>query len=229
MPDIGATANQPIASAATKAAQAQAAAKATQQNAIAQDVYKTGNINNVYAYEVGASDYGGPSDPSTPGTTGSCGESLVGTMAFAELGMGINLGHLACGTQLLIGYNGKSVLATKMDIGLGGAPVAGHVRCIDLWYQTAAALGFSGVGVVTVMRPDGKPIPGILGTRAKGTVKGPSGIVGTLDSSIGDIGDAIDSVPKFLSYITSIHFAKLALGVIIGVIGLVEIGHVVTH
>lgn len=115
------------------------------------------------AYVTGASEYGGPGDPSTHGDTGSSGEHLTGKMAFAELGMGHDLGGLPNGTKCHIYYTNagitKSVVAEKLDIGLGGTPVQGHARTVDLWYQTAKALGFKGTGLIVISRDDGKPIP----------------------------------------------------------------------
>lgn len=95
-----------------------------------------------------ASMYGGPSDP-TSGSTGYHGDNLNGTMAFAELKMGTALGNLKYKQQVRISYKGKQVVATKLDIGLGGPGCGGYQRGIDLWYQTAAALGFDGLDVVT--------------------------------------------------------------------------------
>lgn len=112
------------------------------------------------AYVVGASIYGGPTDASS-GHVGSDGTRLDGTMSIAELNMGTALGHLPYGTELYIKYNGTTVKAVKHDIGLGGAPVQGHARRIDLWYQTAGALKFNGgTGLVAIARVDGKPIIG---------------------------------------------------------------------
>lgn len=99
---------------------------------------------------VGASMYGGATDP-TSGTIGYRGDNLTGTMAFAELGMGKNLGNLPYRTKLDIGFGGKTVTGTKLDIGAGGGNVNGHRRDIDLWYQLANALGFgTGTGLVTI-------------------------------------------------------------------------------
>lgn len=99
---------------------------------------------------VGASMYGGPTDP-TSGTKGYKGDDLSKIKnVYAELNMGTALGNLPYGTPLKIAYNGKTIVAYKKDIGLGGTPVQGHARRIDLWYQAAAELGFSGVGLVTV-------------------------------------------------------------------------------
>lgn len=100
---------------------------------------------------VGATYYGGPSDPSS-GTHGYKGDDLRGKSAYAELGMGHALGGLPYKTKLKITNlaNKKSVVAEKLDIGLGGGPIQGHTRAIDLWYETAAAIGFNGYGLVSV-------------------------------------------------------------------------------
>jgi CHAP domain len=108
---------------------------------------------------VGASEYGGPGDPGTPSDEGAFG-LLDGRMAYAELGLSgtedsnwqdaNKIGHalglggaLAPHTKLQITANGHSVIAEKLDDGAGGGPVGSpsHERVIDLWYQTAAALG----------------------------------------------------------------------------------------
>ena len=116
------------------------------------------------SYVIAASEYGGPGDPSS-GHIGASGVDLTGKMAFAELDMGFSLGHLPMGTKLRI-YRRESeetepkvVIAEKLDIGRGGGPVSGHHRRIDLWYETAKALGFHGLGFVQIERLDGKPIP----------------------------------------------------------------------
>jgi hypothetical protein len=75
------------------------------------------------------------------GTVGAAGKSLVGKMAFAELGMGHNLGGLPFGAKLKIAHGGRTVIGEKLDIGAGGGDVEGHRRDIDLWYETANALG----------------------------------------------------------------------------------------
>jgi hypothetical protein len=99
---------------------------------------------------MGASMYGGPNDP-TSGTIGYRGDSLPGTMAFAELGMGEAMGGLPYGARARISYGGKSVVGRKLDIGLGGGDVNGQPRAIDLWHETAEALGFPfGTGIVKV-------------------------------------------------------------------------------
>lgn len=113
------------------------------------------NLGNAGGKLVGASMYGGPSDPSS-GTHGYHGDSLIGKNAFAELSTvprGKNsdfaaLGKLPYKQKAHISYNGKTVDAEKLDIGGGGGPIAGHHRDVDLWYQTAQKLGFKGTGLV---------------------------------------------------------------------------------
>jgi cell wall-associated NlpC family hydrolase len=95
---------------------------------------------------VGASEYGGPGDPSS-GTVGSSGVDLATHPdSYAELGgtsfqTATAMGGLPYETPLRISYRGRSVIAYKRDIGLGGGPVDGLARRIDLWWQLAAALG----------------------------------------------------------------------------------------
>jgi hypothetical protein len=96
---------------------------------------------------VGATTFGGPADPSTPGSLGAFGP-LSGRLAFAELspgGSGVDgaLGQLAPHTKLRITANGRSVIAEKLDVGRGGGPVGQPPtpRVIDLWWETARALG----------------------------------------------------------------------------------------
>jgi len=107
---------------------------------------------------VGASVYGGGSDP-TSGIEGYRGDSLPGTSSYAELGYDGSgnpesanlLGGLPYMTPLRITYGDKSVVAQKRDIGTGGGAVQGKPRAIDLWHETAGALGFPfGVDLVKV-------------------------------------------------------------------------------
>jgi hypothetical protein len=130
---------------------------------------------------VGASEFGGPGDPSS-GTHGYRGDDLRGKMAFAELGMGTALGGLPYRAKLQITYNGRSVIAEKLDIGRGGSPVQGHPRAIDLWYETARALGFSGLGLVSIQDAGGK------GLSATGSASpGAGGGGGGTSLGIGDL------------------------------------------
>ena len=112
---------------------------------------------------VGASEYGGPGDPSS-GTVGASGQSLVAHPdSYAELGgttfqTATAMGGLPYMTPLRISVAGQSAIAYKRDFGLGGGPVAGHPRVIDLWWQLAGSLGIPyerGLwsGAVRVARP----------------------------------------------------------------------------
>jgi cell wall-associated NlpC family hydrolase len=51
------------------------------------------------------------------------------------------MGGLAYMTPLRITWGSRSAVAYKRDFGLGGGPVAGLPRVIDLWWQFAGALG----------------------------------------------------------------------------------------
>jgi hypothetical protein len=94
---------------------------------------------------VGATEYGGPGDPSS-GTVGASGANLVAHPdTYAELG-GITfqtataMGGLPYLTPLRVTWDGRSAVAYKRDFGLGGGPVDGLPRVIDLWWQFAGAL-----------------------------------------------------------------------------------------
>ncbi len=104
---------------------------------------------------------------------GAYGSGLAGHYAFAELGLwsesdadrehadriGLALGlggPLAPYTQLEIrAPNGRTVLAEKRDVGMGGPPIDGHPRAIDLWTETREALGLPAdwSGLVRVEAP----------------------------------------------------------------------------
>jgi hypothetical protein len=95
---------------------------------------------------VGATEYGGPGDPSS-GTVGSSGVSLVQDPdSYAELGgytfqTATAMGGLPYMTPLRITWGTHSAIAYKRDIGLGGGPVDGLPRVIDLWWELAGGLG----------------------------------------------------------------------------------------
>ncbi len=112
---------------------------------------------------VGATEYGGPGDPSS-GTTGARGDNLLAHPdSYAELGgltwqTALAMGGLAYMAPLRITWASRSVIAYKRDFGLGGGPVAGFPRVIDLWWQLAERLGipYSGgqwSGPVRIERP----------------------------------------------------------------------------
>ncbi len=95
---------------------------------------------------VGASEYGGPDDPSS-GTVGASGANLLTAPdSYAELGgdsfqTAVALGGLPYGAPLRITWDRHSAIAYKRDIGLGGGPVDGYPRVIDLWWRFALSLG----------------------------------------------------------------------------------------
>jgi hypothetical protein len=94
---------------------------------------------------VGASEYGGPGDPSS-GTVGADGENLLEHPdSYAELGgvswqTATDMGGLPYMTPLRITFADRSAIAYKRDFGLGGGPVAGLPRVIDLWWELAHGL-----------------------------------------------------------------------------------------
>ena len=95
---------------------------------------------------VGATEYGGPGDPSS-GTVAASGASLLAHPdSYAELGgttfaTATAMGGLPYMTPLRISWGRRSAIAYKRDVGLGGGSVAGLPRVIDLWWQLARALG----------------------------------------------------------------------------------------
>jgi hypothetical protein len=137
---------------------------------------------------VGASEYGGPGDPST-GHVGSSGVDLLEHPdSYAELG-GLNfqtataMGGLAYMTPLRITWGAYSAIAYKRDIGFGGGPVAGLPRVIDLWWQFAAALRIpyeQGLwsGAVRIERPPAAGAGNTLG-QSLADASAPSGSAGS--------------------------------------------------
>ena len=119
---------------------------------------------------------------------GAYGAGLAGHYAFAELGLwseadtdrahadriGVALGlgrALAPYTRLEIqAPDGRAVIAEKRDIGMGGTPIDGRQRAIDLWTSTRIALGLSAdwSGLVRVRAPAG----GVLATEAAQPAQG---------------------------------------------------------
>jgi hypothetical protein len=122
---------------------------------------------------VGASEYGGPGDPSS-GTVGSSGADLTALPdSYAELGgttftTATEMGGLPYMTALRISWGGRSLVAYKRDIGLGGGPIDAHARVIDLWWELAGALGIPyehGLwsGLVRIERVPGTGSGNVLG------------------------------------------------------------------
>jgi hypothetical protein len=126
---------------------------------------------------VGATEYGGPGDPAS-GMVGSSGVNLGQRPdSFAELGgttfdTATAMGGLAYETPLRITWpttHGRSAIAYKRDIGLGGGPIDGYPRVIDLWWQLAGALGipYEGgrwSGPVRLQRPPATGAASTLGS-----------------------------------------------------------------
>ena len=133
---------------------------------------------------VGATEYGGPGDPSS-GTVGASGASLLAHPdSYAELGgttfqTATAMGGLAYMTPLRITWGGQSAMAYKRDFGLGGGPVDGLSRVIDLWWQFAGALRIPyqrGLwsGRVQVTRPPPAGAGGVLNQTVSGAALSPS-------------------------------------------------------
>lgn len=186
---------------------------------------------NAISYTVGASEFGGPGDPTTKGDSGSCNQHMTNRHAFAELGMGSMLGGLPCGTKLKIEAIGDThkagVIAEKLDIGLGGAPVSGHARRVDLWWETARAIGFHGTGLIRITRVDGKPIigPGDGKTGAGESEAVPSNIIPS--PNLEGLTEWAAQLGKILSFLGSssgwLRIGKVVLGAGLLVIALSEL------
>jgi hypothetical protein len=133
---------------------------------------------------VGATEYGGPGDPGS-GTVGSSGENLLAFPdSYAELGgdtfqTATAMGGLPYLTPLRVTWGAHSAIAYKRDIGLGGGPVAGLPRVIDLWWQLAGRLGIPyerGLwsGPVVIARPPSTGASNLLGENVAIQVTTPS-------------------------------------------------------
>jgi hypothetical protein len=122
---------------------------------------------------VGATEYGGPGDPSS-GVFGSSGANLLDLPdSYAELGgtsfqTATAMGGLPYETPLRIAWQGRSAIAYKRDIGLGGGPIDGLPRVLDLWWELAGRLGIpyqDGLwsGPVQIARPPNTGTGNLLG------------------------------------------------------------------
>ena len=128
---------------------------------------------------VGATEYGGPGDPSS-GVIGSSGANLLEFPdSYAELGgesfqTATAMGGLPYLTPLRITWGSRSAIAYKRDIGLGGGPIDGLPRVLDLWWELAGRLGIpyqDGLwsGPVQIERPPPAGAGNILGQSATGS------------------------------------------------------------
>ena len=131
---------------------------------------------------VGATEYGGPGDPSS-GTVGASGVDLdAHPDSYAELGgttfqTATAMGGLAYETPLRVTWGAHSAIAYKRDFGLGGGPVDGLPRVVDLWWRFAVALGVPyedgrWSGPVRVQRPPAAGAGALLGQAASLAVAG---------------------------------------------------------
>ena len=129
-------------------------------------------------YEVGATEYGGPSDP-TSGSYGSIpdpGQSYLpshpdtyaelsvldsnpanhGTFTFADANALSNLPYL---TGLRVAHSGRQAVLYKRDIGYGQGPGQtignGEPYRLDVWWQSAAPLQISKSAVRIQLAPTG--------------------------------------------------------------------------
>jgi cell wall-associated NlpC family hydrolase len=129
---------------------------------------------------VGATEYGGPGDPSS-GVIGSSGANLLEQPdSYAELGgetfqTATAMGGLPYLTPLRITWGTRSVIAYKRDIGLGGGPIDGLARVLDLWWELAGRLGIpyeGGLwsGPVRVERPPEAGAGNLLGQAPQDTL-----------------------------------------------------------
>jgi cell wall-associated NlpC family hydrolase len=128
---------------------------------------------------VGATEYGGPGDPSS-GVIGSSGANLLEQPdSYAELGgdtfqTATAMGGLPYLTPLRITWGTRSAIAYKRDIGLGGGPIGGLPRVLDLWWELAGQLGIpyeDGLwsGPVRIERPPATGAGDLLGQAAQGS------------------------------------------------------------
>jgi cell wall-associated NlpC family hydrolase len=127
---------------------------------------------------VGATEYGGPGDPSS-GVVGSSGANLLEFPdSYAELGgtsfqTATAMGGVPYLTPLRVTWGDHSAIAYKRDIGLGGGPIDGLPRVLDLWWELAGRLGIpyeDGLwsGPVRIERPPPAGAGNLLGQSATG-------------------------------------------------------------
>lgn len=119
-------------------------------------------------YRVGATRYGGPSDPSSS-SSGSSGAYLPslpdsfaelsvldsnpangGTFTFADANA---LNNLPYGTSLRVANAGRQLVLAKRDIGYGQGPGQTIAYRIDVWWQAASPLEISKTPVAIQLAP----------------------------------------------------------------------------
>ena len=153
---------------------------------------------------VGATEYGGPGDPGS-GVFGSSGADLLELPdSYAELGgtsfqTATAMGGLPYLTPLRITWGITSAIAYKRDIGLGGGPVDGLPRVLDLWWQLAGRLGIpyeDGLwsGPVRIERPPLSGAGNVLGQAAGSAAAETAAPAGAEDPGACTPG-AVDGLP----------------------------------
>ncbi len=149
---------------------------------------------------VGATEYGGPGDPSS-GTVGARGDNLLEHPdTYAELGgltwqTATRLGGLPYMTPLRITWGNHSAIAYKRDFGFGGGPIDGFPRDIDLWWEFAERLGIpyeNGLwsGPVRIERPPSAGAGNVLGQAGGQTGVLVSAVASTQDPALCTPGSA---------------------------------------
>jgi hypothetical protein len=150
---------------------------------------------------VGATEYGGPGDPSS-GSVGASGASLLEHPdSYAELGgytfqTATAMGGLPYMTPLRITWSDHSAIAYKRDFGFGGGPIDGFARVIDLWWQFAGRLGIpyeNGLwsGPIRIERPPAAGSGNLLGQspgQAGALVAPPAGAADAASCAPGAVG-----------------------------------------
>jgi hypothetical protein len=158
-------------------------------------------------YQVGATEYGGPGDPSS-GTHGSeagpGGDLLTHPDSFAELSLldtnpantgtftfsdANALGTLPYNTALRVRANGQEKILYKRDIGYGQGPGQTIPYRIDVWWQAAAQLGISKNPVNIELAPSSGSggLLGQLPTSAGGPAAGQPSGCGSTDTGEGPL------------------------------------------
>jgi hypothetical protein len=154
--------------------------------------------------QVGATEYGGPGDPSSS-TTGARGDNLLAHPdTHAELGgltwqTATAMGGLRYMAPLRITFGSRSAIAYKRDFGLGGGPVAGLPRVIDLWWQFAVRIGIPYEGGMWSGRVQIERPPATGAANALGQTPGTPDPAGTLLAPSAAAQDPAACAPKKLA------------------------------
>src|SRR5437763_864837 len=187
---------------------------------------------------VGATEYGGPGDPSS-GVIGASGANLLSVPdSYAQLGgttfqTATALGGLPYMTPLRITWGGHAAIAYKRDFGLGGGPVDGLPRVIDLWWELGRALRIpyeNGLwsGAVRIERPPANGAGAVLNQSAAGALAtGPGGEAAAGTSGPGCSGSAagVPLAPGQRARLLSDGLAAAPVGAPLAVKGIIAAGN----